>query len=94
MENAAKCTENLIEQLKGTSSEMLSMFDKQLRSIRGSLKVEVEKKVELQQCIEQEKCKLTEIRDNPEYIYLYLYIYIYILYLMRLEQHPKRTDTI
>ena len=43
----------------------LQGLDKQLRSIRGSLKVEVAKKVELQQCIEQEK--LTAIRDNPEY---------------------------
>ena len=42
-------------------------LDKQLRSIRGSLKVETAKKGELQQCIEQEKRKLEKIRDNPEY---------------------------
>ena len=45
-----KSTENLIEQLESTSSEMLPMhelqgLDKQLRSIRGSLKVEVAKKL-------------------------------------------------
>ena len=47
--------EDLIEQLEG--KEMLPMcelqgLDKQLRSIRGSLKVEVTKKVQLQQHIE------------------------------------------
>ena len=42
-------------------------LDKQLRSIRGSLKVETVKKVEIQQCIKREKCKLMEIRDNSEY---------------------------
>ena len=46
--------------------ELLGL-DKQLRSIRGSLKVEVAKKVQLEECIEKEKCKLEEIRDNPEY---------------------------
>ena len=39
-------------------------LDKQLRSISGSLKVEVAKKVELQQCIKREKRKLEEIQDN------------------------------
>ena len=41
--------------------------DKQLRTFRGSLKVERTKKIELQQHIGREKCKLEEIRDNPEY---------------------------
>ena len=55
--NAARSTDNLIEQLDGESSEDLPMrelisFDKQLRSIRGTLKVEMAKKVELQQRIE------------------------------------------
>ena len=71
-ENAAKSMDNLIKQLDGTSSETLLMcelqgLDKQLKSIRGSFKVEVAKKAELQQCIENEKCKLKEIRDNPEH---------------------------
>ena len=29
--------------------------------------MEVAKKVQLEQCIEKEKCKLEEMRDNPEY---------------------------
>ena len=72
MENAARSVEDLIEQLEGTSSETLSMrelqgLDKQLRGIKGSFKVEVAKKVELQQCIEQEKHMLVIIIDNPKY---------------------------
>ena len=55
-----KSTENLIEQLDG--SENLSMcavisLDKQLKTMRNSLKLEVAKKVELQQPIKQEKRK-------------------------------------
>ena len=53
-ENAAKSTEDLITQFEG--EEMLPMrellgLDKQLRSIRGSLKVEVAKKVQLEEHI-------------------------------------------
>ena len=64
--------ENLIAQLEGESSEDLPMrelvgLDKQLRSIRGSLKVEVAKKVQLEERIKNEKRKLEEVRDNPEY---------------------------
>ena len=51
-ENGAKSTNNLIEQLEGTlPMRELQDLDKQLRGIRGSLKVEVAKKVELQQHI-------------------------------------------
>ena len=72
MENAVRSTENLIEQLQGESSEDLPMrkllgLDKQLRNIQGSLKMEMAKKVELQQHTEHKNCKLLEIRDNPEY---------------------------
>ena len=42
-------------------------LDKQLRSIRGSLKVEVAKKMQLEERIKKEKRKLEEIQDNPEY---------------------------
>ena len=42
-------------------------LDKELRSIRGSLKVEAAKKVELEQHIEREKTKLSQIVNNPEY---------------------------
>ena len=47
-------------------SELLGL-DKQLRTIRGSLKVEVAKKVELEGHIEMEKIKLGEIQDDPRY---------------------------
>ena len=61
MENAARSTENLTAQLGGESSKDLPMREllglyKQHRSIRGSLKVEMTKKVELQKCFEQERC--------------------------------------
>ena len=46
--------------------ELLGL-DKQLRSIRGSLKVEVAKKVELDGHIETEKIKLGEIQDDQRY---------------------------
>ena len=49
-----------------TMRELVGL-DKELRSIRGSLKVEAAKKVEIEQHIEREKRKLEEIRDNPEY---------------------------
>ena len=73
MENAARSMENLIVQFETAShfEEMLPMCellgrDKQLRSIRGSLKVEVAKKVELQQHIEREKRKHEEICNIPD----------------------------
>ena len=56
-------TEDLFEHPLG---ELLGL-DKQLRSIRGSLKVEVAKKVELEGHIEMEKIKLGEIQDDPRY---------------------------
>ena len=40
-------------------------LDKQLSSIRGSLKVEVAKKVQLEQHIEREKRKLEELQEYP-----------------------------
>ena len=40
-------------------------FDKQLRSIRGSLKVEAAKKVQLEKNIKKEHHKLKEFRDYP-----------------------------
>ena len=46
--------------------ELLGL-DKQLRSIKGSLKVEVPKKVPSEERIEKEKRKPEEIRDNQEY---------------------------
>ena len=58
--NAARSTENLIEQLEGESSEDLPMYEvlglgKQLRSIGGFLKVGVAKKAQLEERIKKEK---------------------------------------
>ena len=66
-ENTMKSTEDLITQFEG--QEMLPMrellgLDKQLRSIRGLLKVEVAKKVQLEESIKKEKCKLEELREH------------------------------
>ena len=44
--------------------ELLGL-DKQLRTIRGSLKVEVAKKVELEEHIAKERRKLEEFREYP-----------------------------
>ena len=46
--------------------ELLGL-DEQLRSIRGSLRVKVAKKVQLEEGIKKEKCKFKEIQNNPEY---------------------------
>ena len=76
LEEIAKSTEDLFSQInKQTQTddlfehplqELLGL-DKQLRSIRGSLKVEIAKKVELDGHIEMEKIKLGEIQDDPRY---------------------------
>ena len=55
--NAARSMENLVAQLEGECSEDLPMhellgIDKQLRSIRGSLRVEIAKKVQLEEKID------------------------------------------
>ena len=64
LEEIAKSTEDLIFQINCQSQtdelfehplrELLGL-DKQLRSIRGSLKVEVAKKLELEECITKEQ---------------------------------------
>ena len=69
-----KSTEDFIFQINSQSltdelfehplRELLGL-DKQLKSIRGSLKVEVAKKVELEECIAKERQKLEEFRDYP-----------------------------
>ena len=62
--NATKSTEDLITQFKGQETlpmhELLGL-DNQLRSIRGSLNVEVAKKVQLEESIKKEKRKLEEL---------------------------------
>ena len=45
----------------------LLCLDKQLRSIRGFIKVEVAEKVQLDGHIEMEKINIGEIQDNPRY---------------------------
>ena len=67
----------IISQIKDVQTDTEDLFehplrellglDKQLRSIRGSLKAEVAKKVELEGHIEMEKIKLGEIQDDPRY---------------------------
>ena len=69
LEETVKSTEDLIFQINSQSQtdelfehplrELLGL-DKQLRSIRGSLKVEVAKKVELEEGITKEHHKLEE----------------------------------
>ena len=76
LEEIAKTTEDLISQINEQTQtddlfehllrELLGL-DKQLRSIRGSLKFEVAKQVELDRQIEMEKIKLGEIQDDPRY---------------------------
>ena len=66
-ENASRSMENLNQQLEGKDLPMWELLglDKQLRSIRGSLKVEVAKKVQLEENINKEHCKLKEFWDYP-----------------------------
>ena len=71
LQEFVKSMEDLISQLTQTDdvfeypySELLGL-DKQLRSIRGSLKVEVAKKVQLEEHIKKEHRKLERIREYP-----------------------------
>ena len=67
----------IISQIKDVQTDTEDLFEhplceslgliKQLRSIRGSLKVEVAKKVKLDGHIEMKKIKLGEIQDDPRY---------------------------
>ena len=75
LQEIVKSTENFISQMSQTENsfkgeEMLPMrellgLDKQLRSIRGSLKVEATKKVQLEENIKKEHRKLEEFLDYP-----------------------------
>ena len=74
LEEIAKSTEDLIYQineqtqtddlLENPLHELLGL-DKQLRTIRGSLKVEVAKKVQLEEHIAKERRNLEEFRKYP-----------------------------
>ena len=71
LEEIAEKASDIISQIKDVQTNTDDLFkhplpellglDKQLRSIRGSLKVEVAKKVQLDGHIEMEKMKLAEI---------------------------------
>ena len=66
---------DIISQIKDVQTDTEDLFehplrellglDKQLRTIRGSLKVEVAKKVELEERITKERHKLEEFREYP-----------------------------
>ena len=62
-ENVARSMENLNQKLEGENLPMRELLglDKQLRSIRGSLKVEVAKKVQLEEHIKKENRKLERL---------------------------------
>ena len=74
-EKALKSTEDIISQIKDVQTDTEDLFenplhellglDTQLRTIRGSLKVEVAKKVELEECIAKEQRKLEEFPEYP-----------------------------
>ena len=71
LQEIAKSMEDLISQLTQTDDifeyplcELLGL-DAQLRSIRGSLKVEVTKKVQFEEHIKKEHRKLERIREYP-----------------------------
>ena len=74
LEEIVKSTEDLIYQINNQSQtddlfkhplrELLGL-DAQLRSIRGLLKVEVARKVQLEERIKKDHCKLEEFREYP-----------------------------
>ena len=75
LEEIAEKASDIISQIKDVQTDTddlfehplreLLGFDKQLRSIRGSLKVEVAKKVQLEEHIAEERRKLEEFREYP-----------------------------
>ena len=75
LQEIAKSTGHLIFQIKDVQTDTENLFkhpfrellgmDKQLRTIRGSLKVEVAKKLELEECIAKEQGKLEELLEYP-----------------------------
>ena len=75
LEEIAEKASDIISQIKDVQTDIDDLFehplrellglDKQLRSIRGSLKVEVVKKVQLEEHIAKERRKLEEFREYP-----------------------------
>ena len=75
LQEIAEKASDIISQIKDIQTDTEDLFkhllrkllglDKQLRSIRGSVKVEVARKVKLEECIAKEHHKLEEFRDYP-----------------------------
>ena len=75
LQEIAEKASGIISQIKDVQTDTEDLFenhlrkllglDKQLRSIRGSLKVEVAKKVDLEEHIAKEHPKLEEFREYP-----------------------------
>ena len=75
LQEIAEKASGIISQIKDIQTDAAELFehplrelrglDKQLRSIRGSLKVEIAKKVELEEHITKEHRKLEEFREYP-----------------------------
>ena len=75
LQEIAEKASGIIFQIKDVQTDTEDLFkhplrkllglDKQLRSMRGSLKVEVAKKVELEEHITKEQRKLEEFREDP-----------------------------
>ena len=75
LEEIAGKASDIISQIKDVQTDTDDLFehpsqelpglDKQLRNIRGSLKVEVAKKVQLEEHIDKEHRKLEEFREYP-----------------------------
>ena len=75
LQEIAEKASGIISQIKDVQTDREDLFkhplrellglDKQLRSIRGSLKVEVAKKVKLEEHIKKEHRKLEEFREYP-----------------------------
>ena len=75
LEKIAEKASDIISQIKAVQTDTDDLFehllqellglDKQLRSIRGSLKAEVAKKVQLEEHITKERRKLEEFREYP-----------------------------
>ena len=75
LQKIAEKASGIISQIKGVQTDTEDLFenplrellglDKQLRTIQGSLKVEVAKKIELEEHITKERQKLEEFREYP-----------------------------
>ena len=75
LQEIAEKTSGIISQIKDVQTDTEDLFenplhellglDKQLRTIRGSIKIEVAKKVELEEHIAKEQRKLEEFREYP-----------------------------